>query len=162
MRTACQTAKSENMAPCPCAAEWKFDGDTFNFCADPTRAGFTWCATETDQDGNYVTGKYARCTTELEEACQEAEDAVEDVTSTSDCPCLSGGQWSFDGERQSYCQQPNGLGKKPWCPTSETNVTSSNMASVSVAYCYTKRLRACQRLEGTRLPTQCPCVEVIN
>ena len=114
MRTACQTAKSENMAPCPCAAEWKFDGDTFNFCADPTRAGFTWCATETDQDGNYVTGKYARCTTEVEEACQEAEDAVEDVTSTSDCPCLSGGQWSFDGERQSYCQQPSGLGKKPW------------------------------------------------
>jgi len=159
VRTACRAAKNENMPSCPCAAEWKFSGDTFSFCADPTRGGFPWCATDVDDDGNYITGKYARCTTEVEEACLAAEDAAEDVQDTTGCPCLPGGQWTFDGERQSYCQQPNDLGKKPWCPTSKSEVTSDNMGTVSIAYCYNKKLKACQELEGTRLPKQCPCVE---
>ena len=33
------------------------------------------------------------------------------------------------------------------------------MSSVSFAYCHSKKLKACQLLEGTRLPAQCPCVE---
>ena len=95
----------------------------------------------------------------MEESCQAAKEAAEAIPDTTDCPCLSGGQWTFDGEKQSYCQQPNGLGKKPWCPTSESEVTSGDMDTLSFAYCNNKKLKACQLLEGTKLPTQCPCVE---
>ena len=112
-----------------------------------------------DSDGNYITGKYAKCGTAVQESCLAAEDAVDEVLDKNDCPCISGGQWTFDGERQSYCAQPNGIGKKPWCPTSQSEVTSANMGTVSIAYCYNKKMKACQELEGTRLPTQCPCVE---
>jgi len=159
VKTACQTAKDANPGSCPCVAEWKYGGDTYSYCADPTRGGFQWCATEVDSDGNYITGKYAKCGTAEQESCLAAEDAVVEVPDQSDCPCLSGGQWTFDGERQSYCSQPNGIGKKPWCPTSESAVSSANMGTVSIAYCYSKKMKACQELEGSRLPPQCPCVE---
>ena len=95
----------------------------------------------------------------MEESCQAAKEAAEAVPDNTACPCLSGGQWTFDGEKQSYCEQPNGLGKKPWCPTSESEVTSADMGTLSFAYCNNKKLKACQELEGTKLPTQCPCVE---
>ena len=95
----------------------------------------------------------------MEESCQAAKDAAEAIPDTTGCPCLSGGQWTFDGERQSYCKQPKGLGKKPWCPTSEAAVFSANYSSVNIAYCHNKKKKACDLLEGTRLPAQCPCVE---
>lgn len=159
VKTACEAAKEQNPASCPCLADWGFRGESYQFCADPTSAGFEWCATEVDSDGNYITGKYARCSTAVQEACQVAEDVAEAVPDTTGCPCLSGGQWSFDGERQSYCKQPNGIGKKPWCPTSEPVLNSANFSSVNFAYCYSKARKACEELEGTRLPPQCPCVE---
>jgi len=160
--TACTATKEDNPVTCPCAADWKYKGDSYTYCADPNNGGFEWCATETDDDGNYAAGKYAKCTTAIAEACEVAEEAAavaDAVADTSGCPCISGGQWSFDGERQSYCQQPNGIGRKPWCPRSTAEVTSDNMGSVSIAYCNNKILRKCKELEGTRLPTQCPCVE---
>ena len=150
------------MPSCPCAEEWKFDGATYNFCAKPAGSNFAWCATNTDDNGNYVTGQYVKCTTDVTESCEAAEDAAYDPVAeadTSGCPCVSGGQWTFDGERQSYCQQPKGIGRRPWCPRSDTDITSANMGTVSFAYCNGQTLKKCQLLEGTRLPTQCPCVE---
>ena len=157
---ACKVAKAAAMKPCPCASSWKFKGEEYSFCAD-TNIGFEWCATETDSAGNYVEGKYAKCKTDVREQCEEAAEEEEAALAadTSGCPCISGGQWSFEGERQSYCQQPNGVGKRPWCPKSEASVTTSNFASVDVAYCSKKVLKKCQLLEGTRLPPQCPCVD---
>jgi len=157
---ACKVAKAAAMKPCSCASSWKFKGEEYSFCAD-TNIGFEWCATETDSAGNYVEGKYAKCKTDVREQCEEAAEEEEAALAadTSGCPCISGGQWSFEGERQSYCQQPNGVGKRPWCPKSEASVTTSNFASVDVAYCSKKVLKKCQLLEGTRLPPQCPCVD---
>jgi len=160
--TACEAAKQANPVPCPCVQDWKYKGETYSYCADPNNGGFNWCATETDDNGNYVAGKYAKCTTDVQESCDVAEEATDQLVAASDssgCPCVAGGQWTFDGERQSYCQQPNGIGKKPWCPVSSTEITSANMGTASIAYCNNKALRICQTLEGTRLPTQCPCVE---
>ena len=51
------------------------------------------------------------------------------------------------------------MGKKPWCPASEAVVTLDNYASVDIAYCDKKTLRKCKILEGTKPPTQCPCVD---
>ena len=150
------------MPSCPCAEEWKFDGETYNYCARPGGSNFAWCATETDDDGNYKQGKFTRCTSDVVESCEAAQDKAFDPVAeadTSGCPCVAGGQWTFDGERQSYCQQPKGIGRKPWCPRSQTEITSNNMGSASIAYCGRKVLKKCQLLEGTRLPTQCPCVE---
>jgi len=159
VKTACQAAKDQNPSSCPCLAEWGFRGEYYQFCADPINSGFNWCATEVDSNGDYITGKYEKCSTAVEESCLVAKDAADAVPDTTGCPCLSGGQWTFDGERQSYCKQPNGLGKKPWCPTSEAAVFSANYSSVDIAYCHNKKKKACDLLEGTRLPAQCPCVE---
>ena len=159
---ACKEAKAANAKPCPCASAWKFRGEDYSFCAD-TGIGFDWCATETDAKGNYVDGKYTKCTTDVREQCEEAaeEEEAEIAADKSGCPCISGGQWTFDGERQSYCQQPKGLGKRPWCPKNEAIVSLEDFSkgTVDIAYCSNKVLKKCQLLEGTREPTQCPCVD---
>jgi len=155
--TACQETKEANPVTCPCASEWSYKGNNYNFCANPS-GDTTWCATEVDANGKY-NGNYAKCTTDIVEACEVARDAYEAIPDTSGCPCIAGGQWTFDGEKQSYCQQPKGLGKKPWCPTSVADVTTDNVGSISIAYCGNKVLKKCQELEGTKLPAQCPCVE---
>ena len=36
---------------CPCAADWKYRGEDYSFCADPNNGGFLWCATQTDEVG---------------------------------------------------------------------------------------------------------------
>lgn len=58
-----------------------------------------------------------------------------------------GGQWTFDGEPQSYCQKPIGRAKWfgllcysvnpafPRCPTSNPTVTKAGMGAVDVKYC---------------------------
>ena len=46
VKTACQAAKDQNPASCPCLAEWGFRGEYYQFCADPINSGFNWCATE--------------------------------------------------------------------------------------------------------------------
>ena len=74
-----------------------------------------------------------------------------------ECPCLAGGQWTYDGKPQSYCQQP--IGRAPWCPTSAAAVTPATMGSVSVQYCEGRVLEACQVLEGTKIEDSCPCVQ---
>jgi len=155
--TACETKKAATRPTCPCVAggEWTFRGEAFSFCADPSNSGFEWCATETDSAGNYKAGKYAKCTTDVKASCE----ALADEKPESPCPCVSGGQWTFDGEPQSYCQKPNGIGRSKWCPKDTVNVTTETLGKTKVAYCTGKVLKACQRVEGTRLPTQCPCVE---
>ena len=65
------------------------------------------------QDGNYVTGQYARCTSDIAETCEAEQEVAEAELAAaaadeagSACPCVTGGQWSYEGERQSYCQKP--------------------------------------------------------
>ena len=153
MFTACEAAKQSNKVACPCAADWKYRGEDYSFCADPNNGGFLWCATQTDevggrviiyisklkkktltvsfskadlvlkpatkystyprQDGNYVTGQYARCTSDIAETCEAEQEVAEAELAAaaadeagSACPCVAGGQWSYEGERQSYCQKP--------------------------------------------------------
>jgi len=158
--TACEAEKdAQALPPCPCApdkgGEWKYGGQAQLYCANPSSSAFEWCATETDAAGNYVEGKYAKCTEEIQEACE----ALEDSEPESICPCVAGGQWTFNGEPQSYCQKPNGIGRARWCPRDTATVTSESLGSLRKAWCEGKRLKACERLEGTRLPPQCPCVE---
>merc|ERR1712013_361183 len=156
----CEDKKdAQEKTPCPCApdkgGEWKYGGQSQLYCADPSSSGFLWCATETTAAGEYKEGKYAKCTEEIQESCE----ALEDAEPESICPCVAGGQWSFDGEPQSYCQKPNGIGRASWCPREASVVTTASMSSTKKAYCEGKVLKACQRLEGTRLPPQCPCVD---
>merc|ERR1712168_26773 len=156
----CEDAKdAQEKPPCPCApdkgGEWKYGGQSQLYCADPSSSGFLWCATETTNAGEYKEGKYAKCTEEIQESCE----ALEDAEPESICPCVAGGQWAFDGEPQSYCQKPNGIGRANWCPREASVVTTASMSGTKKAYCEGKVLKACQRLEGTRLPTQCPCVD---
>ena len=51
MFTACEAAKESNKVACPCAADWKYRGEDYSFCADPNNGGFLWCATQTDEVG---------------------------------------------------------------------------------------------------------------
>ena len=173
--TACEAAAEDSAPTCPCLPEWRYkvpghkwsfssnsvfiilvwQGESYSFCADPAGTGAAWCATATDSAGNYKAGHYARCSAAVLESCEAAEDAEP----ASPCPCLPGGQWTFDGERQSFCQKPQGIGRAPWCPRSEANLTSTTMGSASIAYCGAKKLKACKLLAGTKLPPQCPCVE---
>ena len=50
--TACEAAKQSNKVACPCAADWKYRGEDYSFCADPNNGGFLWCATQTDEVGS--------------------------------------------------------------------------------------------------------------
>ena len=52
--TACEAAKQSNKVACPCAADWKYRGEDYSFCADPNNGGFLWCATQTDEVGGRV------------------------------------------------------------------------------------------------------------
>ena len=52
MFTACEAAKESNKVACPCAADWKYRGEDYSFCADPNNGGFLWCATQTDEVGS--------------------------------------------------------------------------------------------------------------
>ena len=52
--TACEAAKESNKVACPCAADWKYRGEDYSFCADPNNGGFLWCATQTDEVGRRV------------------------------------------------------------------------------------------------------------
>ena len=52
MFTACEAAKQSNKVACPCAADWKYRGEDYSFCADPNNGGFLWCATQTDEVGS--------------------------------------------------------------------------------------------------------------
>ena len=38
-------------------------------------------------------------------------------------------------------------------------MTASDFGKVDIAYCTNKIMKKCQILEGTREPTQCPCVD---
>jgi len=155
--TECDVLKEANKPPCPCVegGEWKYRGQAQLYCSDPSNSGFLWCATKTDSAGNYVSGKYAKCTSDIVESCEAEADEQPDTI----CPCIAGGQWSFDGVPQSYCQQPKGIGRSKWCPKEAGIITSASMGNAKIAYCGGKKLKACQELEGTRLPKQCPCVE---
>merc|ERR1712156_760797 len=152
--TACQAAKEANKPACPCVdgGAWKYRGKPQSYCSDPTNAGFTWCATAVDANGNFQSD-YAICESDVKEAC----DALKEAEPLPECPCLAGGQWTYDGEPQSYCQQP--IGRAPWCPTSSASVTPATMGSVSVQYCEGRVLEACQVLEGTKIEDSCPCVQ---
>jgi len=152
--TACQAAKEANKPACPCVdgGAWKYRGKPQSYCSDPTNAGFTWCATAVDANGNFQSD-YAICEGDVKEAC----DALKEAEPLPECPCLAGGQWTYDGEPQSYCQQP--IGRAPWCPTSSASVTPATMGSVSVQYCEGRVLEACQVLEGTKIEDSCPCVQ---
>jgi len=155
--TACDALKEANKPPCPCVkgGEWKYGGQSQMYCADPSNSGFSWCATKTDSAGNYMAGHYAKCTADVLETCEALEEDMPD----SICPCVAGGQWTFDGKPQSYCQKPKGIGRAKWCPKATTAVTTDTLGQTKKAYCEGKVLKACQKLEGTRLPTQCPCVD---
>merc|ERR1739838_689035 len=155
--TECDKLKDANKPACPCVegGEWKYGGQSQLYCADPSGSGLLWCATQTDSAGNYMAGKYAKCTADILDSCE----ALEDAEPESICPCVSGGQWTFDGKPQSYCQKPNGIGRARWCPKEAGPVTTASLGNTKLAYCTGKVLKACQQLEGTRLPTQCPCVE---
>ena len=117
--------KDANKPPCPCVAggEWKYGGQSQSYCANPSGSAFSWCATETDSAGNYLAGKYAKCTADILESCEALEDAEPD----SICPCVAGGQWTFDGKPQSYCQKPNGIGRAKWCPEEAGVVTTASL-----------------------------------
>jgi len=154
---ACEQAKQDNLPTCPCVdgGVWYFQGVKNSYCSDPTNAGYTWCAASVNPNTQEYTGNAVRCTKEIREACAVAEAALSETT----CSCLEGGQWTFNGEPQSFCQTPNGIGKAPWCPTSSTTVTSNDLGRVSISYCSGRELEACQVLEGTKEEEKCPCVE---
>ena len=61
MFTACEAAKQSNKVACPCAADWKYRGEDYSFCADPNNGGFLWCATQTDEAGVMEDGMWEYC-----------------------------------------------------------------------------------------------------
>lgn len=152
----CQALRQDALPECPCVegGNWKYKGEPQNYCADPANSGFQWCATKVNNAGNYL--DYAICSRAVKESC----DLLADAQPPAECPCLPGGQWTFDGERQSYCKRPKRRGRTNWCPTEVTDVTMENFASIKFKYCEGKRvLEACEALEGTQVPTVCPCVD---
>jgi len=150
----CEALKEANAPACPCVegGDWKYRGKPQSYCSDPTNAGFTWCATRVDKNGNFKSD-YAICNEAVKDSC----DALKESKPLPECPCLPGGQWTFNGVRQSYCQQP--IGRAAWCPTTESNITTASMASIGMKYCEGRVLDACKSLEGTKKPNTCPCVE---
>merc|ERR1711899_329988 len=85
--TACQAAKEANKPACPCVdgGAWKYRGKPQSYCSDPTNAGFTWCATAVDANGNFQSD-YAICESDVKEAC----DALKEAEPLPECPCLAG------------------------------------------------------------------------
>jgi len=149
----CEALKEAAAPSCPCVegGEWKYRGKPQSYCSDPTNAGFTWCATAVDSSGNFK-NDYAICEGTVKDQC----DALKEAAPLPECPCLAGGQWTFDGEPQSYCQKP--IGRAKWCPTSNPTVTKAGMGAVDVKYCEGRVLDACKVLEGTKSVSSCPCV----
>jgi len=156
--TECERLKKEVQATeeCPCVegGDWNYNKEPQSYCADPSGTGKEWCPTRVDKAGNYL--DYTWCKESVKVACQAKKEALP----PAECPCLPGGQWTFDGENQSYCQRPKKRGRARWCPTSESNVTLQNFRDVDFKYCDSARvLEACKKLEGTMVPTRCPCVD---
>ena len=90
----CETKKASSRPTCPCVTggEWIFRGEAFSFCADPSNCGLEWCTTDVKECGEAFADEKTRITMSM---------------------CVGR---TFDGEPQSYCQKPNGIGLSKWCP----------------------------------------------
>ena len=77
----------------------------------------------------------------------------------SPCPCVSGGH--LTGNHRAIARNQTELDFLNGVPRT-VNVTTETLGKTKVAYCTGKVLKACQRVEGTRLPTQCPVWRVAS
>jgi len=150
--TALQDALEPSTCPCVAGGSWRFKGKLQSYCSNPSGSKMDWCATEVSTSGSF-NGNFEWCTDDVKKAC----DALIELKPEPTCPCVSGGQWKFEGKKYSYCNNPGEKSRALWCPKS---VNATGDYTGDFAYCEADDLQACKEMEGLTPPkAQCPCVE---
>ena len=130
---------------CPCQESWRYRSKIYNYCKTDSSCD-PWCPVKPTMVATFGANT-TYCTDEILAACEaEREGKPKPV-----CPCLKGGQWTYQGKPQSYCSNPTKSNRASWC---------KNDAG-QIEFCHGDIENACKELEGT-LPVEtelCPCLD---
>jgi len=148
---ACETLRINKKAElaaatqCPCQQSWSYKSKVYNYCKTDTDCD-AWCPVKPELVSS-LGAKTTYCTSDILAACEtERESQPKPV-----CPCVSGGQWTYQGKPQSYCSNPTKSNRANWCYNDVGQVK----------FCHGDIETSCKELEGT-LPVEtedCPCLD---